>query len=356
MNYYGVGKGIVAAIPSTSIMMMSLLLLLLAAMPALSIHVKPADAQRNNDGDDTSPSETIDVTIPNGAANPTVDLTLQNLGNWYEPKKATVSAGDTVIWKNEDTEPHTVTSGRGAGIASAQTNEKGKADGIFDSDFFAPDESWSYTFYTPGTYTYFCTIHPWMEAVVTVNPASADDIPSYPIDASGNRQDRWPVHTFSNDGEYDIDMKWDPVSLMTGKTITFIADFFDARTNDRLHLVPYEFVVMQDGKELDRTYALTDVGVGVYKYEFSKPGPITLRIEKIGGGPESWSEFTTVVYPDPESSAYSQDAEITKVSGGTPPTSRLINPLTLVTFTYAVIFGIPAAVGVVIVLFKKGII
>ncbi len=299
--------------------------------------------------------ETVTVTIPNGAANPTPDLTLQNLANWYDPGRLTVSSGDTVVWKNEDTEPHSVTSGQGAGIASAQTNEKGTPDGAFDSDLFAPDESWSYTFHTPGTFTYFCVIHPWMEGVVTVNPIAAEDIPAYPVDSSGNRYEIWPAHTYSNDGEYDIDMKWD-IPIITGNTTTLFIDFFDATTNERLQLTPYEFVIMQDGKELDKTYALTDVGSGIYKYEFSKPGPITMRVENVGDNPESWSEFTTIVYPNPESTSsdYGQNAEVTKVSGGTQPASRLINPVTLVTFTYAVIFGIPAAVGVIIFLFKKG--
>lgn len=329
------------------------ILVLLTIM--IMVSQSSAKAQQQQQQDNAS-FEAVSVAIPKGAANPTPDLTFQNLANWYEPRRLTVSVGDTVVWKNEDTEPHTVTSGRGAGIASAQTNEKGVSDGIFDSDLFGPEESWSYTFYTPGTFTYFCIIHPWMEGVVTVNLSAAKDIPTYPVDASGNRYNRWPAHTYSNDGRYDIDMKWD-VPIVTGRTATFFIDFFDAKTNERLQLTPYEFIIMQDGKELDETYALTDVGTGIYKYEFSKPGAITMRVENVDSNSESWSEFTTVVYPNPESTAtdyYGQNAEAIKLSGGTEPASRLINPLTLVTFTYAVIFGIPAAVGIVILLFKKG--
>ncbi len=334
------------------------LLIIIASLLAVSPYVlvgmplNYAEAQQQTD----SPFKTVTVTIPNGAANPTLDLSLQNLANWYDPERLTISAGDTVVWKNDDTEPHTVTSGSGAGIASVQTNEKGTPDGIFDSDFFAPGESWSYTFYTPGTYSYFCVIHPWMEGVVTVNPIAAEDIPSYPVDGSGNRYDTWPAHTFSNDGKYDIDMKWDPVSIVTGEPVTLLIDFFEARTNERLQLTPYEFVIIQNGKELDRNYALTEIGTGVYIYEFSKPGPITMRVGAVGDDPEAWSEFSTIVYPSPESTDYGQDAEVTRVSGGTQPVSRLINPLTLVIFTYAVIFGLPAAIGAVVVLYKKGII
>ena len=41
-------------------------------------------------------AETYTVSIPNGAANPTIDLTLQNVGKWYEPGELTVKQGDTV--------------------------------------------------------------------------------------------------------------------------------------------------------------------------------------------------------------------------------------------------------------------
>jgi hypothetical protein len=247
----------------------------------------------------------------------------------------------------------------GAGIQSVQTNEKGKPDGIFDSGLFDPGESWSRTFYNPGTYNYFCTIHPWMEAVVVVNPIQISQIPNYAVDASGNKQNVWPVHTFSKDGKYDIDLKWDPIPILTGKTETFLADFFDATTNNRLQLTPYDFVILQNGKELDRVHALTEIGTGVHRYVFSRASPITIKIENVGNDKEAFSEFSTIVYPNPDTSSSSvsdNGTGITRVSGGTEPVSRVLNPLTLVWITYGVIIGIPAAVGIFIVLFKKGII
>lgn len=288
------------------------------------------------------------VTIPKGAANPTIDLTLQDVGNWYDPGELTIRQGDTVTWVNDDTEPHTVTSGVGGGIQSVQTGKKGMPDGVFDSDFFGPGKSWSYTFENTGTFAYFCVIHPWMEAVVVVEPAILD----YPVDGSGNRQEVWPVHTYSNEGRYDIDLAWDPVSPVAGKTVTFVADFFDATNNRRLQLTPYEFVVIQDGKELDRIYSLTEVGAGIHKFVFSKPGPVEIRIENVGDHKEEYSTFSTIVYANPESDSSSDG--LTRLEGGSQPVSRIINPLTLVWFTYAVIFSLPAAAAAVVILYKKG--
>jgi len=312
-------------------------------------------AQVDSDRTETTP-KTATVSIPRGAANPEIDLTLQNVANWYEPKKMTIAVGDTVAWKNQDMEPHTVTSGLGAGIQSVQTNEKGKPDGMFDSGIIKPEKGWSRIFYNPGTYNYFCTIHPWMEGLIMVSPVQATQLPAFPVDSSGTKQESWPVHTFSKDGKYDIDLKWDPVPILTGETATFFAEFYLVPSNVRPQPTPYEFVLLQDGKELDRVYSLTDVGVGIHQYSFIKAGQLTIRIENVGGDSNSNTEFSTIVYPNPAGGSdgtSAAGADAIRV-GGTQPASRLLNPLTLVWLTYGIIFSLPAAAAVIVILFKKG--
>lgn len=291
------------------------------------------------------------VTIPIGAGSPTPDLTLQNLANWYDPKEITINQGDTVTWRNDDTEPHSITSGIGGGIVSAHTGEKGDPDGLFDSGLFGSGESWSYIFDGSGTFSYFCSLHPWMEAVVIVEPNS---IPDYPVDAQGNEQEVWPVHTFSADGRYDIDLNWSPKAPVTGETVTFFADFFDAKNNARIQLVPYDFILMQNDKEVDNVYSLTQIGAGVHKYVFSESGPVTIKIANVGDYKSAVSEFTTLVYQNPNLSDSGSQEGVKRLEGGSQPASRIINSLTLVYFTYAVIFTLPAAAGMIVILYKKG--
>ena len=69
----------------------------------------------------------------------------------------TITAGGTVTWTNSDAAPHTAT-GDGAS---------------FDTGTIDPGGSASITFDTPGTYTYFCSIHPDMTGTVVV--VAADD-------------------------------------------------------------------------------------------------------------------------------------------------------------------------------------
>ncbi len=70
----------------------------------------------------------------------------------FGEKTLTVPAGTTVTWVNHDDEPHTVTS----------------AEKLFTSPGLDAGESFSYRFTTPGTYVYFCALHPHMTARVVV--------------------------------------------------------------------------------------------------------------------------------------------------------------------------------------------
>lgn len=80
----------------------------------------------------------------------------------FQPVTLQVTAGTTVVWDNDDTMPHTVTSGANR-----------TADGKFDSGDLQPGRTFSYTFTKPGVYPYYCVYHPTMNGTVVVRPASA---------------------------------------------------------------------------------------------------------------------------------------------------------------------------------------
>jgi plastocyanin len=74
----------------------------------------------------------------------------------FAPASITVTAGDTVIWTNTDQAPHDVTT-TSAPVA-------------VHSSMLSKGQSWSYTFSTPGSYAYICSVHPDMKATVIVRP------------------------------------------------------------------------------------------------------------------------------------------------------------------------------------------
>ena len=84
------------------------------------------------------------------AANGPVEVKIDNFN--FMPGDLTVAAGTTVTWVNHDDVPHTVRT----------------ADGAIKSKALDTDDKFSMTFDKPGTYEYFCSIHPKMTAKVIV--------------------------------------------------------------------------------------------------------------------------------------------------------------------------------------------
>src|SRR6266567_810544 len=70
----------------------------------------------------------------------------------FNPPRLVVKAGTTVTWDNADDIPHTV-------VAS------GKA---FRSKTLDTEDKYAFTFTTPGTYEYFCSLHPHMTGSIVV--------------------------------------------------------------------------------------------------------------------------------------------------------------------------------------------
>jgi plastocyanin len=75
----------------------------------------------------------------------------------FAPQRIVVKAGTTVNWTNADDAPHTVAS----------------SSKVFKSGALDTEDKFSFTFATPGTYEYFCSLHPHMTGTVVVEAAAA---------------------------------------------------------------------------------------------------------------------------------------------------------------------------------------
>ncbi len=81
----------------------------------------------------------------------TVDIKIDNFS--FVPAVITIPAGTTIRWTNRDDIPHTV-------VSDDHTTFKSKP--------LDTDDQFTYTFTKPGTYSYFCSIHPRMTGKVVV--------------------------------------------------------------------------------------------------------------------------------------------------------------------------------------------
>jgi plastocyanin len=89
------------------------------------------------------------------------DATAVKIGNFtFGPQEVKIKAGTTINWTNEDDIPHTVVSPNN-----------------FRSKVLDTDGTYSFTFTTPGTYKYFCSLHPHMTGTIVVEAATGSIAP-----------------------------------------------------------------------------------------------------------------------------------------------------------------------------------
>ncbi len=69
----------------------------------------------------------------------------------FTPGEVSVPVGGSVVWTNNDDQPHTATSA-----------------GAFDSGSIQPQTSVTVAFVTAGTFAYICSFHPFMTGMVVV--------------------------------------------------------------------------------------------------------------------------------------------------------------------------------------------
>ncbi|WP_422615747.1 plastocyanin/azurin family copper-binding protein [Nocardia jejuensis] len=93
----------------------------------------------------TAPASTA-ASVPTGPN----DVIITNFA--FAPATLTVTAGTTVTWTNRDEEPHNVSP----------------AAGGFTSPNLGTGATYTFTFTTAGSFTYVCSIHPFMHGTVVV--------------------------------------------------------------------------------------------------------------------------------------------------------------------------------------------
>ena len=86
----------------------------------------------------------------NASTKPAVEISVDNFT--FGPAEITVPANSTITWVNHDDVPHVIAS----------------TDGLFRSKALDTDDKFSFTFARPGTYAYFCAMHPRMVGKVVV--------------------------------------------------------------------------------------------------------------------------------------------------------------------------------------------
>ena len=87
----------------------------------------------------------------------------------FSPNTVTVEVGDVVIFKNTDIAAHTFTSG--------DLTDSDTVGNVFDTSLLAAGADYApITLDTVGEIPYFCMIHPWMQGLIIVQEAAAEEV------------------------------------------------------------------------------------------------------------------------------------------------------------------------------------
>ncbi len=147
--------------------------------------------------------------VDNGTCSPGNNTTCR-----FEPGSFTIPTGSIVTWAHKGSLTHTVTSN--------STLDLGLPS--FDSGAVAAGSTYSHGFTIPGTYHYYCSIHPWMRGIVnavgsTPPPPSSSMPPTVMINLGGNLG--WTVKGLSTDvANLQVDHKVS-VSIIPQPGVTF---------------------------------------------------------------------------------------------------------------------------------------
>ncbi|MHB1347049.1 MAG: cupredoxin domain-containing protein [Candidatus Humimicrobiaceae bacterium] len=110
-----------------------------------------------SDSEDTLETNAVETTsITTTSSDKTSDVPSAQqiivVNDAFNPQKATIKAGGTITWINNDGYAHTIASDLGA----------------FNSGIIANGGQFSFTFSSEGSYGYICEIHPYMKGLIIV--------------------------------------------------------------------------------------------------------------------------------------------------------------------------------------------
>lgn len=126
-----------------------------ATTPDQSSSESQAQTQTQSDNKGSTAAPTNPSTPSSNQSSPssaTHNVTIS--GYAFGPADLTIKKGDTVTWTNKDVVAHNVIENDGqTGPKSGDLNQ---------------NQTYSYTFTKTGTFSYYCSIHPYMTAKITV--------------------------------------------------------------------------------------------------------------------------------------------------------------------------------------------
>lgn len=151
-----------------------------------------------------------------------------------------------------------------------------------------------------GRIVHFLLLQDHLKILKNEQKKSDGQLPDYmrfELDASD--QVIFPLTGLTDNGQFQVDLSWDPLIIEPGQRTKFIFTIRDPTTLETKQHAKYDFVILHNDKEIHRVSGNAIVGGGFEDFTFSEThsGPTIIRFEKIGDTLAS-TEFAVVVTPE----------------------------------------------------------
>jgi len=164
----------------------------------------------------------------------------------YTPNTTTVKVGHVVTMTNTDSAGiHTFTSGTVDEFTPSP-------DGIFDSGMLMkPGDSFDYNADTAGEFPYYCTLHVWMQGVLIVQEAEAEEVMEETMEETMEEE---PMMEAMMSGVY-LDLDIDPMlpfdnTVSDMVTLSFTAKSDELKSSGVVVHLDYKVIISKDGNEV----------------------------------------------------------------------------------------------------------
>lgn len=209
---------------------------------------------------------------------------------FFDPPEVTINVGDSVIWTNDDSATHTVTSG--------DPNDPGTWGQAFDSGLGVPRSSFEHMFDAAGEYPYLCQLHPWMTGKVTVVEGMGEEMKEEEEmemeEEMKEEMSSMPAIVIPTDnGSVNVEVTIDKgmvhgndIMVDPPQQVKFDLRFLDPTTGQPLEHVNYQFhVADQSGAMVAHEMGIHSMGGADSKsVAFSNTGSFTLMVVVEGTG------------------------------------------------------------------------
>ena len=108
-----------------------------------------------------------------------------------------------------------------------------------------------------------------------------------------------PLIAYTKSEDFKVNLAWDPVMIEPGTSTNFVFTIRDGLTDEPLRNSDYDFLIIQNGKEVHRTSGTAQIGGDFEKFTFAEDqtGPTIIKFENIRNTGQE-TEFGIVVAPE----------------------------------------------------------